>query len=405
MITTSEGLYSKYIKIKLNPTDDQKKYFDQCLDIARFVYNWALALENQQYEEYCAGNTDKQFLTEKDLRELYKSYSDENEWLKVFPVESTRYIFSRLDYAFIMFFKGINNHPRFKKKKGSGKRVCTYNLRTDRFYIKDNKIRVPGFKRGIMIDSDYHTNFTRYENEYHDVKLIRDILGNYYVSFYILKPNKIDYYEENNIDPLNRAIGIDVNLRENRRYVCSNGFIYKGKNCISIIKNIDNLMTKITRNRYRQIEREKTNPDIEISNRAKKVKHRLRKVYNRLHNIHENEVQEFTKQVIKMRPSCIVMETLGIRSEDGMSKNHYVEKGRHYVPLFRCREVMQYKSKIYGIPFKSANRSYPSSQLCSNCGNRHKIGVGINIYKCPVCGLIIDRDLNAALNLEKLAYC
>ena len=54
-------------------------------------------------------------------------------------------------------------------------------------------------------------------------------------------------------------------------------------------------------------------------------------------------------------------------------------------------------------PFKEASRIYPSSQLCSRCGYQQKIG-SKHTYSCPVCGLEIDRDLNAALNLEKLAY-
>lgn len=66
------------------------------------------------------------------------------------------------------------------------------------------------------------------------------------------------------------------------------------------------------------------------------------------------------------------------------------------------RHQLEYKCKEAEIPIILADRFYPSSQICSNCGNRQQIGRAA-VYKCPECGLVMDRDFNAAINLKNLA--
>ena len=73
------------------------------------------------------------------------------------------------------------------------------------------------------------------------------------------------------------------------------------------------------------------------------------------------------------------------------------------VILYTFQEILAYKCKHHGIELIKADKYYPSSQICSNCGNRQKIG-SRKTYICPVCGLRINRDINAAINLEKYYY-
>ena len=101
-----------------------------------------------------------------------------------------------------------------------------------------------------------------------------------------------------------------------------------------------------------------------------------------------------------MNPSTVVMEHM---NNNDILQIPRVAKLTYDAAFYRCRQVMQNKCNKFSIPFILAPKSYPSSQLCSNCGSRYKIGTS-KIYKCKYCGLEIDRDLNAALNLKKLAY-
>ena len=84
-------------------------------------------------------------------------------------------------------------------------------------------------------------------------------------------------------------------------------------------------------------------------------------------------------------------------------RNHNVVKNIVHASFARCITVMKSKCNKFGIPFMQAPKDYPSSQICSCCGHIRKIGKS-KTYRCDVCGAVIDRDINAAINLEHLAY-
>ena len=116
-------------------------------------------------------------------------------------------------------------------------------------------------------------------------------------------------------------------------------------------------------------------------------------------NVVENFIQVETNKIIKMKPTAIVMEDLSVVD---MDKNRKVAKIIYHDNFNRCHQVMKQKCNKYSIKFIEADSRYPSSQLCSNCGARRKIYT-CKTYKCRSCGMEMDRDLNAAINLMKLA--
>ena len=85
-----------------------------------------------------------------------------------------------------------------------------------------------------------------------------------------------------------------------------------------------------------------------------------------------------------------------------MLENKYLRKSVCEASFYKFKEYLTYKCENENIPLIKASMWYPSSKLCSNCGNKYEVGRA-NTYKCPICGLSINRDLNAALNLKKLA--
>ena len=98
-----------------------------------------------------------------------------------------------------------------------------------------------------------------------------------------------------------------------------------------------------------------------------------------------------------MAPSKIVMEDLDVMD---MMKNKYLAKFLFQQCFHKFQRYLQYKCEFYGVPFIKVNRYFPSSKRCSCCGNIKAITLMDRIYNCDVCGLVIDRDLNAAINLE-----
>ena len=99
-----------------------------------------------------------------------------------------------------------------------------------------------------------------------------------------------------------------------------------------------------------------------------------------------------------MNPQAMVMEDLQMND---IISNHYIAIHTAMISFNDIIYKMQYKCKKYGIPFYKAPKDFKSSQICSNCGNIKNIH-GYHTYICPKCGIRIDRDINAAINLEHI---
>ena len=98
-----------------------------------------------------------------------------------------------------------------------------------------------------------------------------------------------------------------------------------------------------------------------------------------------------------MYPKRIVIEDLKLKNL--RSKKNKC-KGIKQTPLYLFRDFLTYKCKDRGIELVFADKFFPSTKMCSNCGSSYKIG-SEKVYKCRNCGLIIDRDMNAAINLSR----
>lgn len=226
-------------------------------------------------------------------------------------------------------------------------------------------------------------------------------MGKYFVSFCLLELKPLP----NDFTPLeiySNPIGIDLNIKD--RFVCSNGYRSGSPDLRKLINKQKRLNRKCQKDYERQRKQARAKSvdysSIKSSNRANKRLFRYRKTLNKISSIVENFIQTETAKIIKMNPSIIIMEDLVVSD---MEKKHYIAQKTHRSSFGRCIEVMKSKCNKFNIPFKSAPKNFPSSQLCSKCGNRQKIG-SKKIYICPNCGLVIDRDDNAANNLKNLAF-
>ena len=144
-----------------------------------------------------------------------------------------------------------------------------------------------------------------------------------------------------------------------------------------------------------------------LSRKQKGSKNRLREkykvqsIYSRIRRRRHEYIRQTARKIINMRPQVIVIEDLNIQ---GMMKNRHLAKAVAEQNLYLLRMLIERKAHEAGIEIKLADRFYPSSRTCSNCGYIKKdLKLSERIYKCPECGIIIDRDFNAALNLERLA--
>ena len=132
-----------------------------------------------------------------------------------------------------------------------------------------------------------------------------------------------------------------------------------------------------------------------------KEKYKVQNIYGRIKRKRHEYIQQTARKIVNMKPSVIVLEDLNIQ---GMMKNRHLAKAIAEQNLYLLRKLIENKSAEAGIKIQFADRFYPSSKTCSICGYVKKdLKLSERIYKCPECGMIIDRDFNAALNLERLA--
>lgn len=401
--TIEEGFYRKGYRIKLYPTEEQKSYIDRCIELSAFVYNWTLDTIRDNYKKYLDGKTDKKNLSEFDIQHLFSKYRNENEWLKDITLTMGRYQIRNCVKAYSNYFEHRTRRPKYKSKKKSKKFIF---LRPERFYFEDNMLRIEGLPFGDKIYTGVHTGYSKKDNIcYIQPQITRTNLGEYFVSFCMIEKKPVEYFESKDIKIENRkAIGIDLNVKD--RFVCSNGYRSGSPNIDKLLKREKRLNKKCQKDFRRRRKQEISNPDENktISKRAERRLNRYRKNYKKISDTINTFIEQETKKIIDMHPSVVVMEHLSVHGMEKRGKNKsHTGKYTHHARFYQCRRVMENKCNKYNIPFKLADKTYPSSQLCSNCGNRKKIYTS-KTYICPCCGLKIDRDLNAAINLEKLAY-
>ena len=130
-----------------------------------------------------------------------------------------------------------------------------------------------------------------------------------------------------------------------------------------------------------------------------RVEDKIRKLYAHIANIRLNYIHQCTHKLVSLKPCRVVMEDLNVM---GMLKNRCLARAVYEQCFYDIARQMEYKCVWNNIPFYKADRFFPSSKTCSCCGCvKPKLTLKDRIFKCEDCGFVVDRDLNAAINLQK----
>lgn len=375
------------IKIRLNPNNKQLTRLFQFAGCARFAYNWAIEREQDNYKQ---GN---KFLSDYDLQKEFTQLKklSEYQWLNKVSNNVAKQAITDACNAYKKFFKGICKYPKFKSKKRSNLSFYQDNAKikfTDTHVKvekistskKPNKQKLNWIKlceKGKMPTNCKYMNprFT-YDGLY------------WYVSVSI-------EVEDNTDTLLNDGIGIDLGIKD--LAVCSDGNTYGNINKTQRVKKLEKRKRRLQRSISRRYEKNKKGASYcKTSNIIKREKELLR-ITKRLTNIRHNHLHQATSEIVKRKPSFICMEDLNV---SGMMKNKHLSKAIQQQGFYEFRRQIEYKSKRNNISAIIADRFFPSSKLCSCCGNiKRDLKLSDRIYKCQ-CGNIINRDFQASLNLK-----
>jgi len=134
-----------------------------------------------------------------------------------------------------------------------------------------------------------------------------------------------------------------------------------------------------------------------FSRNHEKAALRLARLHRRIRNIRQDFLHKLTTELAKTKP-VLVVEDLNVR---GLARSPYLSRSISDVGWGTFRRLLEYKCAWYGTRLIVAPRGFPSTQLCSRCGHRNgKMPLGRRVFRCAACGLEMDRDLNAAINLR-----
>ncbi|MDK0888969.1 transposase [Clostridium perfringens] len=383
-------------KIEINPTQEQKTKIHQTINVSRFVYNFYIAHNKEVYEK------ERKFISGMDfskwLNNEYIPNNQDKKWIKEVSSKANKQAIMNGDKAFRDFFKKAKGFPRFKKKKNQDvKAYFPKNNKTD-WTLERHRVKIPtlGWIRlkefgYIPVNSIVKSGTVSQKADRYYVSILveeRDIkISNSNIGIKVSNPN-------------NEGLGIDLGIKEFA--ICSNGNKFKNINKISTVKKVEKKLKREQRKLSRKYESLKIrNKNIKEGRATRqniqKQVAKVQKLHQRLRNIRTDYINKIVSSIIKQKPSYITIEDLAVSN---LMKNKHLSKAIASQKFFEFKTKLISICKENNIELRIVNRFYPSSKTCSNCGEIKKdLKLLDRTYKCD-CGLTIDRDLNASINLK-----
>lgn len=367
--------YAAY-KAELKPNGKQKSLMARHAGAARWAYNLALEWRTQHYRE--TGESISHIDVNRRLVQLKKT-DPSYGWLRQLSSACIKESFRNLDQAFQNYFRSIKGkarraqHPRYKKRKGVGH--GSFRL-FGCIHVGPAWIQLPRLgrvrlkRRGYIPTDERPISATVSENA-----------GRWFVAVKFRRAVPEVPRSENQA-----TIGVDLGLKNVA--VLSDGTVHESH---------QHHRRQLRRLRFlnKSVARKQKG-----SQNWRKAMQKLRRLHYRVACQRNDQLHKITTDLVR-RFGCIGIETLNVT---GMHRSKRIRKRAHDSAIYEFVRQLEYKAEWAGVAVVKADMWWPSSQLCSRCGERHRgLSLRDSTFVCPACGFTIDRDLNAARNLEQLA--
>lgn len=370
------------VKILLVPTKEQRQAFYDSAYYSDLMYNTALQWNIDYYDS--EGKFYSYFDMIRlvpDFKQEYSEFKSVNSFVLCSAVRDLRAAFNNM--------KRGSNFPKFKKV---GKKL-SFGVTPQKLYVFENMVQVPSigyvkckhchwltkYKTGKDISTlKYHNPHIKFDGKY------------WFLTFGV----EVGLTQDQVTD---EVMGIDLGIKNT--LVTSSGVFKPNINNTRQVLNLKKRKKRLQRRVSRKYEKNKRGNKYIKTRNIKKLERQIRLIDRRLHNIRENYNQSITNEIIHMYPARIMLEDLNIK---GMLKNRHLARSIQEQQFYRIRQLLTEKAlNTQAVQIGVISRNYPSSKKCSRCGNIKKdLKLSDRTYVCPVCGLVIDRDLNAALNIR-----
>jgi len=350
------------LKIRVYPTQEQTKQLNISFGCARFVYNQALALKINRWEEY------KENLSIIEISKMLTFWkkTDERAFLKDANAQGLQQSLRHLDSAYRKFFKEKKGFPKFKKKSDKQ----SYSV-VGSVSVSYSKIKFP--KIGLL----NCRGLRRFCGEIKTATISKNPAGQYFVSFCIDDLKKTEKIKE-----IKDSIGIDVGIKT--MATLSNSKKYHPPNQLKEIEG------KLKFYQRKQAKCRKG------SKHFKKWKLKIARIWNKITNIKNDFLHKLSKDLVKNH-DLISVEKLQIKN---MVKNHKLARSILNMNWGEFFRQLEYKCEWYGKYFVKIDPKR-TSQECSDCGHVNKeLKLFIREWICPKCETHHDRDINASINIK-----
>lgn len=403
-------------KVRLELNKKQELSFWQFSGVRRFSWNVSLNF----YEDFRKKNGSLATLSDmmKHLQDL-KHNNPDYAWLNTVPEAITKqsmkdlkkaygaYYKKKKEYGYVSYTKkqiehaarigkelteyDKQGHPKFKKK---GKCTESFYQRTDNIHkTDDTHIKLTGIKdpvkctalRGVDLPEHILNPRISFDEKY----------------WYLTYSFKVDDADIVDKEYLRERLGIDLGVKDFA--ILSDGQTFgninKTPEVCRLRKRLKYLQHKLPKKYEANKTMDKNGKKVfHKTNNIKKLETQIRHLYRRIANIQRTYMYEVVKAVMKTKSQSIVLEDLNVK---GMLQNPKLARVIQEQNISEFKRIMAYKCERYGIDLYLADRWYPSSKTCSCCGWYNKdMKLTDRIFVCEECGIKIDRDFNAAVNLE-----
>ena len=356
-------MINKTYKFRLFPTKEQEVLLNQHFGHSRWVYNHFL---NERKEQYQADKkSDNYYKQAATLTKLKKE--EETRWLKEVNSQTLQFALRSLDTAFLNFFRGNAQFPKFKSRKNKN----TFTI--PQFgVIEEGKINIPKFKSGIKVKLHREV-----KGKIGKMNITKTPTGKYYVSI----------FTEQIIDELpktGKQVGCDLGIKD--FVITSEGTKFK-----------NNRYTKKYAKQLKKAQQYLSRKQ-KGSNGFEKQKIKVAKIHEKIASCRLDTLHKVSIELVR-NYDLISVEDLNVK---GMIKNHKLSKHIADASWGNFVTLLQYKCDWYGKELVKVNRFYPSSKTCGDCGwINQNLKLSDREWTCNSCGVIHDRDENASRNILK----
>ena len=350
-------------KIELRPTAAQIEYLNKACGARRHCYNQLLAHFSKPENKWSKKSAVEYYMTV--IRKEFPWYDEVSQRV-------TRNAIDDLDTAYSNFFRKTkrSGYPKFKKRDVND----GFALReTEKFSVEGRSLRIEKLKTWIDM-----RECLRFSGKTKQVTITKKA-GKFYASILV----ETEDYNPKDVDR-QPSVGVDFGVKD--LAILSTGFIFKALNALK--KNLKKL---------KKLQRSLSKKQKGSKNRAK-AKLKIQKLHARITRQRHALLHEIS-DYLTANFDVITIEDLNV---SGMMKNHKLARAIGDCGFGYLRQYIEYKAALRNCTVVVADRFFASSKTCSGCGNKKKyLPLSERTYKCDCCGLVMDRDLNAAINLDK----